>query len=202
MSNSRAAILQRVRQYQPPEEPLPELDNDWVQYEDVKATFIDSLAAVGGRAIELDAVEAQSNEIEKLIKDLRANSVCTLIGGLDVSSSDVTVRDLPSCDTPHELHDVDLAILPSRFGVAENGAVWLQEPQLKHRVLPFLTQHLAFTLHVDQILHNMHQAYERVTFDDPVFGTFISGPSKTADIEQSLVIGAHGARSLTILLLP
>jgi L-lactate dehydrogenase complex protein LldG len=46
----------------------------------------------------------------------------------------------------------------------------------------------------------MHQAYERLQGREYNFGVFIAGPSKTADIEQSLVLGAHGARTMTVFL--
>lgn len=46
----------------------------------------------------------------------------------------------------------------------------------------------------------MHQAYKKLSSNAIDFGVFISGPSKTADIEQSLVIGAHGALSLSVFL--
>ena len=46
----------------------------------------------------------------------------------------------------------------------------------------------------------MHAAYQQLNGQNFDYGLFLSGPSKTADIEQSLVIGAQGAMSLTVIL--
>jgi L-lactate dehydrogenase complex protein LldG len=108
------------------------------------------------------------------------------------------------------LVDVDVAILHGEFAVAENAAVWVTDHNMSQRVLYFLCQHLILVVPGTAIVDHMHAAYARITaasqnrrppFADPIFGVFISGPSKTADIEQSLVVGAHGPRSLTVCLL-
>ena len=96
------------------------------------------------------------------------------------------------------LEEVEVLEIDGEFGVAENGAIWLKEEALPHRVAPFICQHLV--IHVKKIVPHMHAAYEELGKVDSTFGLFLAGPSKTADIEQSLVIGAHGARSLTVVL--
>ena len=107
---------------------------------------------------------------------------------------------MEAIDDPHDLADVDFAVLPGQMAVAENAAVWTTEEGVRHRVVYFLTQHLALVVPRSRLVHNLHEAYERLSFGGNEFGVWISGPSKTADIEQSLVIGAHGARSLTVVL--
>ncbi len=93
------------------------------------------------------------------------------------------------------------SLVPGHFAVAENAAVWVTDENLRHRAILFIVQHLVLVVPCDQVVDNMHQAYERLRFEGRGYGVFISGPSKTADIEQSLVIGAHGPRSLTVFLL-
>lgn len=108
--------------------------------------------------------------------------------------------DLNAVENPVDLKSVDVAVILGQLGVAENGAIWVTETECVHRVLPFITQHLILVLDKKSIVANMHEAYQRIEIDETGFGVFIAGPSKTADIEQSLVIGAQGARSLTVII--
>lgn len=103
-------------------------------------------------------------------------------------------------EDPHTLETLELAILDGQFGVAENGAIWLEDSQLGLRALPFATEHLVIVLNRNNLEETMHQGYAKLAENRSGFGLFLAGPSKTADIEQSLVIGAQGAKSLRVVL--
>jgi L-lactate dehydrogenase complex protein LldG len=103
-------------------------------------------------------------------------------------------------ETAFELEKIEVAIIEGSIGVAENGAVWVHEKSMVHRALPFICQHLILVLPMQKIVSTMHEAYANIDITKYGFGTFIAGPSKTADIEQALVIGAHGPRSLKVYL--
>ncbi len=193
---SREAILQSIRRHLPESSPLPELDGPWIAYPDPVAQFVSVLEMIGGKTIRVPDHAVLRSALKTLPQYQQSRR--TLCGFADLDSSDV---DLAAIDDPHQLEDVDFAILPGEFGVAENGAIWVADAGLPHRVVYFLCQHLSLVIPADQIVHNMHEAYQRIRFAGPGFGTFISGPSKTADIEQSLVIGAHGPKSMTVFLL-
>lgn len=87
------------------------------------------------------------------------------------------------------------------FGVAENGAVWIGNlPAGSSRRDLFIHEQLVIELDRLCVVNNMHEAYLRLGEKASGYGIFISGPSKTADIEQALVFGAHGARSVVVVL--
>jgi len=105
---------------------------------------------------------------------------------------------LDQIKSPYELTGIELLIIDGKFGVAENGAIWVNTDNLPFRVLPFIAEHLVICIKKENLVANMHDAYAKIQTDTYGFGVFIAGPSKTADIEQSLVIGAQGPRSLGI----
>jgi L-lactate dehydrogenase complex protein LldG len=193
---SKNAILQAVRAHPLPAADLPDLAQGWIVYPDRRRQFAELLESVGGRCVFVAGLEQLRHAVAELPVHAAAKCIVSLVPG--VGRANV---DLDAIADPHQLEDIDFAILPGQFGVAENGAVWVTDEGIKHRAVYFIVQHLALVIPADQILDNMHQAYERLSFAGASFGVFISGPSKTADIEQSLVIGAHGPRSLTVFCL-
>lgn len=193
--NSRETILDALRRNAPSVTSLPEAPVA-IAYANPEEQFAESVTSVGGKFARVNSLAELDNEIRKLELYATARKIVSLVPGAGESSVDVSVMK-----QPHELEGVDLAIIPGEFGVAENGAVWVSGSSLgPHRAVFVITEHLVLVVPSGQIVHTMQEAYGRVRFERPGFGLFISGPSKTADIEQSLVIGAHGPRSCTLFL--
>ncbi len=192
---SKSDILTKIRQQLPVEAPLPSLAQAWIQYADREQQFAEVLKSVGGSTLLLNS----ATDLEAAIRELPcwngARQIVCNVPGLNLAT-----LDLNDIEDPHFLADVDVAILDAQFAVAENGAVWLSDARLRHRAIAFIAQHVVLVVPRSELLDNLHQAYERIQFATQGYGVFISGPSKTADIEQSLVIGAHGPRSLTVAL--
>jgi L-lactate dehydrogenase complex protein LldG len=184
-----------LRRNAPAVSPLPEAPAG-IAYTDPETQFAEVFSSVGGKFVRVASLVEIDAELRKVESYRNARTIASLIPG--VGRANV---DLAALKDPHELEGLDTAIIPGEFGVAENGAVWVAGSALgPQRAIFVVTQHLVLVVPAGQIVHNMHQAYERIRFERPGFGAFISGPSKTADIEQSLVIGAHGARSCMLFL--
>jgi L-lactate dehydrogenase complex protein LldG len=198
--NSRDVILTALRgtASRPdalPFSPLPEMPAP-ITYADPEAQFTEAFTGVGGRLFRVPDLAALNTELSNFELYTQARKIVSLVPVAGSSTADVSAMQ-----RPHDLEGTDLAILPGEFGVAENGAVWVPGSSLgQHRAIFVITEHLVLVLPATQIVHTMQHAYDRVAFERPGFGLFISGPSKTADIEQSLVIGAHGPRSCTLFL--
>nr|WP_067053662.1 LUD domain-containing protein [Mucilaginibacter sp. L294] len=193
MSTAREQILNAVRANQPDLKALPEviIPADNIELQD---KFTETLTTIGGKVIKANGYD----DVIAYIKSI-TNTGHRIISSITELSEVISASE--ASPLPHSLQDTELAIIKAHFGVAENGAVWITENLLSQRVLPFICQHLIVILNADDLVANMHQAYEKIGDEHYGYGTFIAGPSKTADIEQSLVLGAHGSRSMTIFLI-
>ena len=183
---------------------MPDLsDIRAITYPDPLLQFMNMVKSVGGNAIEVD----KGADINQLIKELYpdAKEIASNLPEITIAT-----RNPDEVGRARDLNGTDVGVIRGMFGVAENGCVWIPQ-HMKEKAVCFISENLIILLDKTQIVNNMHEAYHRLSMRDPKsgldlfdeygYGTFISGPSKTADIAQVLVMGAQAARSATILLL-
>ena len=186
--SSRDKILNAIAANQPELVALPTIDiNTVIRYEDNFRQFKTVLESIGGKVELIDDISVVNNlfNAEKSSGKLIINTL---------NETDKKVVQL----TSFELEELEKVCIKGTLGVAENGSVWVYESQMVNRLLPFICQNLVIVINQSDIVPTMHHAYQKIDITKEGFGIFIAGPSKTADIEQSLVIGAHGARTATI----
>lgn len=202
MTSSKQTILESIRSHTTEQFACPDLtalEASAVSYPDPVAQFKASLAAAGGRAVELASGQSVGQLVALLYPQATrvANTVANLSGAEALPGQPFNPDTV---EQPGQLNGTDVAIIASGLGVAENACCWIADT-VRHRAIYFIAEALVIVLSKHHIVSNMHQAYHQLP--DPTaapFGCFISGPSKTADIEQALVFGAHGAREVTVVI--
>ena len=195
MMSNKEEILKKYRENVRERFDMPDLsDITAITYPNPLLQFITMTKAVGGNAIEVE----KGHDVNEIIRELYpdAKEIASNLPEITIATRD---PDEVSC--AQDLNGTDVSIIRGEFGVAENACVWIPQT-MKEKAVMFISENLIILLNKRQIVQNMHEAYQRISFnDDYGYGTFISGPSKTADIAQVLVRGAQAARSATVLLL-
>ncbi len=192
--SSKEDILKKYRANVRVKFDMPDLsDIKAITYPDPLLQFMNMTKSVGGNAIEVE----KGRDINELIRELYpdAKEIASNLPEITIAT-----RNPDEVGRAHDLNGTDVGIIRGMFGVAENACVWIPQ-QMKEKAVCFISENLVILLDKKQIVNNMHEAYRRIEFNDYGYGTFISGPSKTADIAQVLVMGAQAARSATVLLI-
>jgi L-lactate dehydrogenase complex protein LldG len=172
---------------------MPRLDDiKAIVYPDPLTQFIQMSQNVGGKVIEAK----KDSDINAIVKELypEAKQIASNLPEVTIAT-----RNPDTVDSAQALNGTDVGIIRGKFGVAENGCIWIPQ-QMKEKAVCFISENLIILLKKSEIVSNMHEAYRRIEFNDYGYGSFISGPSKTADIAQVLVMGAQAARSVTVVL--
>lgn len=130
--------------------------------------------------------------------------------GIDAESEGVVsvAPALSTFDWPAEYHagpasgDELVGITPCIAAVAETGSVVTASGPLTPASLNFLPETHIIIVHESQVVRYVDDVFATIRSTDPLPRAinFVTGPSRTADIEQTLEIGAHGPRRMHVVL--
>lgn len=195
--SSKEDILKKYKANVREKYDMPDLsDIKGITYPEPLVQFVKMTEMVGGQVIEVDP----GRDINMLIRELfpDAKEIASNLPEITIAT-----RNPDTVGRARDLNGTDVGVIRGKFGVAENACIWIPQT-MKEKAVCFISENLIILLPKSQIVNNMHEAYKRIEFDETYdgYGTFISGPSKTADIAQVLVMGAQAARSATVLLMP
>lgn len=186
-------LLEKLRRNTSEQYDMPTTDIHSISYEDTVAQFIEMSKAVGSNVI----VAQQGDSLPNLVR--QAYPEAKVIASNLTELGDIATLNPDTVNDAQALNGTDVGVVAGEIGVAENGCVWIPQP-MKEKAVCFISEHLVIVLPKSGIVNNMHEAYDRITMPATGLGTFISGPSKTADIEQALVMGAQAARGVTVII--
>ncbi len=173
---------------------MPDMNILGIQYDDTLKQFIEMTKTVGAHVIEAKEGEDLNDLVRKAYPEAK-------VFASNLPEITIADKNPDTVDEARELNGTDVGIVRGEIGVAENGCIWIPQT-MKEKAILFISEYLVIFLDKKNVVNNMHEAYARIEMDPKYnFGTFISGPSKTADIEQALVMGAQAARGVTVVLI-
>lgn len=187
-------FLQNIKSHTAKQYDMPEMNVQGIKYEDTYQQFVKMTENVGGRVVEA----RKTDDLDQLIKNLYPDAKTFASNLPFIHLGQINPDEVAQAQ---DLNGTDVGVVQGEFGVAENGCIWVKQT-MKEKAVLFISEYLVILLDRSSIVDNMHDAYKRIDMDERYgYGTFISGPSKTADIEQALVMGAQAARGVTVLVL-
>ena len=204
-------FLNKLRQNTHVKYDMPDMKIEGIQYENTLQQFIDMTKSVGGHVMEAEEGDDMLNEIVRMaypeakvfatnLPEIKLERLQAFAGDA-AKAQEIELRNPDTVAEANDLNGTDVGIVRGQVGVAENGCIWIPQTMREKAVL-FISEYLVIILKKEDVVNNMHEAYARIEMDPKYnFGTFISGPSKTADIEQALVMGAQAARGVTVVLI-
>lgn len=190
--DSRDLILNKLRNNVREKYDKPSLSFDKLVFKDPVSAFINTATTTAGASV----VEMHDgDDINELIHKAypKAKYISSNVSGI------VADRNPDNVHSPKELDGTDVSVVEGTVACAENACVWIPQT-MKEKAVCFICEYLVIIVDRKNIVSNMHEAYSLIEMPYMGFGTFVSGPSKTADIEQALVYGAQSFCGVTIII--
>ena len=172
------------------------------QASDLTALFCDKLRAVGGQPVVVSKIDEAAYALQKIIDELSPRSVALSNSSLVSLTSSIleTEAEFYETATAAKLFNCDVGITSAQWAIAETGTLVLESKKEFNRLTSLIPETHICLIEATRIRRTMSEILQYMSADLSPAVTFITGPSRTSDIELTLAIGVHGPRRLYVLI--
>jgi len=168
--------------------------------------FQQALEAVSGHCSIVQNIDEAARNVQQIVDQRKARRVAvsdsTLVKGiLKRLKTEAAFLDAPN---QSELFECDLGITSAQWAIAETGTLVLEAERERHRLASLVPPVHVAMVEAGRIRRTMSEILELIKNTDIGLSrtvTFITGPSRTSDIELTLAIGVHGPGELHVIVI-
>ncbi|MEN8115965.1 MAG: LUD domain-containing protein [Bacteroidota bacterium] len=203
MGTAREEILNKLKKAVHPEPEKPDFDAP--VYHSIKKplelAFKENLETVNGSVYLFNSKKELTEKMQKFLSGYRPENICCKEPELQKHLSEQNIRFSECPDLPET---IEVGITSCEFLIAHTGSIMVSSAQKGGRQLFVYPPIHIVIAQKKQVVDYLEAAYSGIqnkyTENLPSQITLITGPSRTADIEKTLILGAHGPRELHVFI--
>jgi L-lactate dehydrogenase complex protein LldG len=170
--------------------------------EDLTKQFCENLSLVGGKYTQVADLSEASTVVRRIVADIGAKTIAisdaAWAEGIADKLSGVSVA---KCSSVSDLFGCDVGITGAQWAIADTGTLVLNSERERNRLTSLIPEVHICLLPAQNIRETMPEILEILHGGLSHIVTFITGPSRTSDIELTLAIGVHGPRELYVIII-
>lgn len=206
-STSKEKVLKKIRNalLDLKVNPFPDVDFEHPIYQPIQDTldvvFAQELTSVGGQFLYCGSYDEMLQNLDNLIQAKKGQPVFCIDDTCKMLLQDI---DAEFSDKAEDFHDLQIAVTGCEYLIARLGSVLISSKQGSGRRLNVYPDVHVVIASTSQLVFDIKEGLEGVRKkygqSMPSLVSLISGPSRTADIEKTLIMGAHGPRELVVIM--
>jgi len=207
-SQAKSAIFSSIRENLAKSKPLDVRHQEMIPVPvlvssglNLLETFQESLEQVGAKCTFVEGESEAGHRLREIIKDLSASEI--LVSDSELVHRIVNAAELDALEdaSRDELFAMEVGVTSAQWAIAETGTLVLESGSERHRLVSLVPPVHVCIIRASSIRQSMAEILELVNPDaDPTI-TFITGASRTSDIELTLAIGVHGPGELYVIVI-
>lgn len=209
-NNSRSLMLNKIRSTKKDQGLMDDADSgkvkmtikkDEIKYSSTPDKFISKLEKVGATVSVIDNKNELIKELNRYVAKNQIQSEITI--SKDTQFDDYDWQDV-DVTTEYEARSISVSVTYAHLGIEETGTLVMLSSPSSPTGMNFLADHHLVVLSCADIVKTMEDVWTILRDEDgelPRTVNLITGPSRTADIEQEIQIGAHGPKNLHVVLI-